>query len=235
MTKYKESDMYPSIRRLLAEQGFTVRGEVNGCDIAAVKGDTLWVVEMKLTANLKLIYQAMERQTATDWVFIAIPRPKSARDGNFTKFQRLLKKLQLGLITVSLDSPMKHTEIILFPAGRDNKTTKKAKAVHREIAGRTVDTIGGTTKKIVNTAYRERCVRIACLLEKKGALRAQDLVKIYGCEKDASKILMTNYFGWFNRISTGLYELSHIGTEYLKNNASSSLIIYYRMKTENIL
>jgi len=230
MTKTKESDMYPPIRRLLAEQGFIVRGEVKGCDIAAVKDDVLWVVEMKLSANLTLIYQAMERQTASDWVFVAIPRPKNARDGNFRKLQKLLKKLQLGLITVALDSPVKHAEIILFPTGRDNKVTRKAKSLRKEIAGRMVDTVGGITKKSVNTAYRERCVRIACLLEYKGMLRARELVNDYGCEKDASAILRANYMGWFSKVSLGVYALSQVGAEYLKENASSSLVGYYRMK-----
>jgi len=230
MATYKESDMYPPIRRLLAEQGFIVRGEVKDCDIAAVKDDVLWVVEMKLSANLTLIYQALERQTATDWVFIAIPRPKNARDSNFRKLQKLLKKLQLGLIIVALDSPMQHAEIILFPEGRDNKTTGKAKSLRKEIAGRTVDTVGGVTKKSVNTAYRERCVRIACLLEKKGELRAHELVNDFGCGKDASAILRLNYMGWFSRVSTGMYKLSKAGVEYLKDNAGSSLVVYYRMK-----
>ena len=93
--KFKESDMYEPIRNLLAQQGFVVRGEVKGCDIVAVKGDALWIVEMKLAANITLIYQAMMRQIATDWVFVAIPRPKQIRDGSYLKFQKLLKKLQL--------------------------------------------------------------------------------------------------------------------------------------------
>ena len=229
-TTYKESDMYAPIRQLLSQHGFTVRGEVKGCDIAAVKENTLWVVEMKLSANLTLIYQALERQTATDWVFVAIPRPRSSRDGNFRKLQKLLKKLQLGLITVALDSPAKHAEIILFPTGRDNKETKKAKTLRKEISGRTSDTPGGTVKSAVNTAYRERCIRIACLLEQKGPLKARELVNIHNCEKDASAILRLNVFGWFDKVSTGLYRLSPTGQEYLESNEATSLVVYYRMR-----
>ena len=86
--KYKESDMYAPIRDLLAGQGFTVRGEVKGCDISAIRDEALWIIEMKLHANITLIYQAMARQDATGWVFIAIPRPRNARDGNFLKLKK---------------------------------------------------------------------------------------------------------------------------------------------------
>jgi len=226
--KFKESDMYEPIRNLLTQQGFTVRGEVKGCDIAAVKDDTLWVVEMKLTANITLIYQAMARQTATDWVFIAIPRPRKSRDGTFLKLQKLIKKLELGLITVALDSPAKFAEIIVFPVGRDDKNNKKTKALKREIAGRTIDSTGGTAKIKINTAYKERCVRIACLLEANGPLSAKALTNL-GCEKDAWSILNTHV--WFFKISKGVYGLSKIGEAYLEENAAATLVAYYRMKS----
>ena len=232
---YKESEMYEPIRKLLTEQGFIVRGEVKDCDIAAVKEGILWVVEMKLSANITLIYQAMERQAATDWVFVAIPRPRRARDGSFLMLQKLIKKLNLGLITVALDSPAKHAEILIFPtpSSRGNKENKKSSAIRKELLGRTTDTTGGITKKTVNTAYRERCVRIVCLLEAKGRLSPRELVQL-GCEKDASSILRLNVFGWFNKVGRGLYEISDEGISYLCDNDASSLVSYYRMKAKDI-
>jgi len=232
---YKETDLYDPIKILLSDQGFTVRGEVKGCDIAAVKDDNLWVVEMKLSANLTLIYQAMERQTATDWVFIAIPRPRSGRGGNFTQLKRMLKKLNLGLITVALESPAKHAEIIIFPTGNAVKTTKKSTSVRREIAGRTADSTGGSTKAKINTAYRERCVRIACLMEAHGPLSAANLTKIHGCEKDAYYILRSNYYNWYEKVAKGQYALSQTGIVYLHENAHEKLIIYYRMRANGAL
>jgi len=231
--KFKESDMYEPIRNLLAQQGFVVRGEVKGCDIVAVKGDALWIVEMKLAANITLIYQAMMRQIATDWVFVAIPRPKQIRDGSYLKFQKLLKKLQLGLITVALDSPLKQAEVILFPIGRDNKANKKTAVIKREVAGRTVDTTGGAAKMPVNTAYRERCVRIACLLDTHGPLTAKELVNTHGCAKDTSHIMRTNVLGWFAKLTKGVYVISETGRGYLKTNASTTLVAYYAMKARN--
>jgi len=232
---YKETDLYDPIRSLLSEQGFTVRGEVKDCDIAAVKDNTLWIVEMKLSANLTLIYQAMERQTATDWVFIAIPRPQSGKSSNFAQLKRMLKKLNLGLITVALESPAKHAEIIIFPTGNATKTTKKSASVRREIAGRTSDSTGGSTKAKINTAYRERCVRIACLLEAHGPQSAANLTKVHGCQKDTYSILRSNFYNWYDKVTKGQYTLSQAGAAYLQENSHEKLVIYYRMRASGAL
>ena len=230
MEKFKETDLYEPIRKLLIEQGFTVRGEVKGCDIAASRDDILWVVEMKLHLNLTLILQAMERQTITGWVFIAIPRPKNARDKTLRQAMRLLKKIEIGLITVALDSPLKHTEILLFPEGKANKTTKASEKIRKEMAGRSADTTGGSTKTTINTAYRERCVKIACLLETHSPLSVAQLVKEFACERDTSAILNANFYGWFKKIAKARYELSPEGHSYLQENADSALVAYYKMR-----
>ena len=232
--QHKETDLYQPIKALLESQGFTVRGEVKGCDIAAVKDDILWIVEMKLSMNLTLVLQAMERQTATGWVFVAIPRPRKARGGNFAAFKRLLKKLELGLITVALDSPAKFAEIIHFPMGNPAKTTAKSAALRKEIAGRTADTAGGS-KTTVNTAYRERAIRIACLLEAHGPLSAKELRKTHGCEADAYSILHRNVYNWFERTGPGQYSLTGTGLAYLQENRAEKLVIYYRMRASGAL
>ena len=231
---HKEADMYEPIKNLLTAQGFTVRGEVKDCDIAAIKDDILWIVEMKLSINLTLIFQAMDRKTATDWVFVAVPRPKSFRSKPLRQLQSLLKKLEIGLITVALDSPAIHAEILLFPTGRAEKTNKKSETLRRELAGRTSDTTGGS-KGAVNTAYRERCVRIACLLEVHGSISGNELCKNHGCEMDATNILRNNHFNWFINISRGKYALSDTGRLYLNENSAENLIAYYRMRATQTL
>jgi hypothetical protein len=231
--KKNESDMYEPIKNLLTSQGFIVRGEVKGCDIAAVKDDALWVVEMKLAANITLIYQAMERMEAADAVFVAVPRARNSRDKNFRSLKKLLKKIGLGLITVALDSPLKHAEILIFPAEK-KKENKKNSAIKKEIFGRTTDSIGGTAGKKINTAYRERCVRIACLLEAKGSLTAKQL-KIFGCENDTYNILRANIYGWFEKIAPATYDISDICRKYMQDNETTSLVAYYRMKATEIL
>ena len=237
---YKETDLYEPIRKLLVEQGFTVRGEVKDCDIAAVKDDALWVVEMKLGASLKLVYQGLSRLAVTDYVFLALPRPHMTRDKSFTQFKNLIKKLGLGLITVALDSPLRHAEILLFPQGKDNKRNKKTVRLRNEVVARTTDSPGGSTKIPINTAYRERCVQVATLLEAHGPLTTRELVNKYGCEKGIAMLMKTNIFNWFKKIARACYILSEEGQEYLDDNTktdapAANLVAYYRIKaSENI-
>ena len=222
-----ESNMYEPIRQMLNGLGFIVRGEVKNCDIAAIKEGEIWVVEMKLSANLTLIYQAMERKAITDYVFIAIPRPKNSRSKNFVLLKRIISKLELGLILVSLDSPVPLAEIVIQPICGKRTNPKKTESVRKEILGRSPDTTGGATKTRLSTAYRERCIKIACLLGAKGELSSRELLKL-GCEKDTATILRNNHYGWFAKMESGKYSLSIAGNEYLHTNADSPLVMFYK-------
>ena len=62
MDKLRESDLYAPVRDYLEGLGYEVRGEVRGCDIAAVRDGELIVVELKTGFTLELIYQALDRQ-----------------------------------------------------------------------------------------------------------------------------------------------------------------------------
>ncbi|MCL2665421.1 MAG: DUF2161 family putative PD-(D/E)XK-type phosphodiesterase, partial [Defluviitaleaceae bacterium] len=174
-----------------------VKGEVKGCDVAAVRGDELWIVELKLSFNITLVFQAMERQKLSENVFVALPRPRRAHNKNFLAAQKLLRKLEIGLIAVALESPVKQAEIIIFPGGRQKKISMRAAAVKKEIEGRSSDSKGGVTKTKINTAFRERCIRVACALEIEGRSNAPDLVAKYSCAKDTYNIFYRNYYGWF--------------------------------------
>ena len=117
MTEFKETDLYEPIRAFLEEEGYQVQAEVKHCDIAAEKNGRLVVVELKRAFGLKLDYQGLERQSLTDEVFVAIPRPKKgAREKAWQDMLRLLKRLELGLLTVALDSPLKTVDVVLTPA-----------------------------------------------------------------------------------------------------------------------
>ena len=66
MDKLRESDLYAPVRDYLEGLGYEVRGEVRGCDIAAVRDGELIVVELKTGFTLELIYQALDRQRIAD-------------------------------------------------------------------------------------------------------------------------------------------------------------------------
>ena len=219
--------MYEPIRQLLNSLGFIVRGEVKSCDIAAIREGELWVVEMKLSANLTLIYQAMERKTITDYVFIAVPRPKNSRNKNFASLKKIISKLELGLILVSLDSQIPLAEIVIHPLSSKKTVQKKSESVRKEILGRSSDTTGGASKGKISTAYREKCIKIACILESKGELSSRELLKL-GCEKDTASVLRNNHYGWFVKAQGGKYSLSSTGKEYLHKNTNLPLVMFYK-------
>ena len=64
-----ETALYLPVKRFLEKLGFTVKGEVGGCDLVALSDDDPPVVvigELKLTFNLELILQAVDRAGAAD-------------------------------------------------------------------------------------------------------------------------------------------------------------------------
>ena len=63
-----ETSLYRPVKIFLEGLGFVVKGEVRDCDLVALKGDNLPVVvicELKLTFNLELILQGVDRATAS--------------------------------------------------------------------------------------------------------------------------------------------------------------------------
>jgi hypothetical protein len=69
-----ETALYLPVKRFLEKLGFTVKGEVGGCDLVALSGDDPPIVvigELKLSFNLELILQAVDRAGAADEVWLA--------------------------------------------------------------------------------------------------------------------------------------------------------------------
>ena len=70
----RETELYPPLKAFLEAQGYAVKGEVEGCDIAAVRGDEPPViVEMKTRFSLSLVLQGIQRQGVSDRVYLAVP------------------------------------------------------------------------------------------------------------------------------------------------------------------
>ena len=76
-----ETDLSHPVCAYLEAQGYTVRGEVHHCDIAAVKGEELIIIELKCTLNLTLLAQGIQRQQLTDSVYVAIRARRIGRNG----------------------------------------------------------------------------------------------------------------------------------------------------------
>ena len=232
MADFKETDLYEPIRAFLEEEGYQVQAEVKDCDIAAMKDGQLLIVELKKAFNLKLVYQGMERQSLTDQVFVAIPRPKKgAREKAWKDMLKLLKRLELGLLTVALDSPLKTVDVVLEPSDSLAwKNRKKREKLQAELEHRQVDgNVGGMTRRKIMTAFREKSIRLACLLEKEGQVSTATL-RERGME-EYLPLLGRNYDKWFGRVEKGVYTLSEKGKEALESEDFAKAVAFYRKET----
>ncbi len=229
MADFKETDLYEPIRAFLEEEGYQVQAEVKGCDIAAVKDGQLVIVELKKAFNLKLVYQGLERQSLTDQVFVAIPRPKKgAREKAWKDMLKLLKRLELGLLTVALDSPLQTVDVVLEPSdSMIRKNKKKKEKLEAELENRQVDAnVGGMTRRKIMTAFREKSIRLACLLEREGQVSTASLREIGMGEYIT--LLGRNYDKWFQRVEKGVYTLSEKGKEALESEDYGKVVAFYR-------
>jgi len=219
----RETHLYAPVKTWLERQGYTVRGEVGRCDIAAVKDDNLIVVELKLKASMALLAQAAERQGYADAVYIALPvsgekrRPPGA--GNLS---RLLRRLDIGLILVVFLKKSVRVEVLIHPAQGAQvvrrQRPKRRGAILREVAGRDMDlTPGGLAGgKGRVSAYRQRSIRLASWLS---VLREASpaVLMSFGAPQDTGAILSRNLYGWFTRLRRGVYGLHPAGEQALKD------------------
>lgn len=229
----RETDLYGPLRDYLVAQGYTVQAEVNHCDVTARKGDDLIVIELKLQFGVDLLVQATDRRKISDSVYVAIPRP-SQLGPRWRGIKRLLRRLELGLIFVSLDGLHPEVQIVFHPAPYRTRKLKKARrAVIREMDRRSGDyNQGGSTKRKLVTAYRENAIHIACCLEKHGQLSPRRL-RALGTGPKTLSILHANFYGWFERVEKGIYTLTAQGRADLSDY--SVLAAHYRAQTDTPL
>ena len=208
-----ESDLYEPIYQYLIQQGYTVRSEVMHCDITALKDDELVVIELKRSFNASLLIQATQRQKITDSVYVAIPFPKEGIwSKKWKQIQHLLKRLELGLIIVNLNTPKPQVEILFhpLPLARQKRKSQK-RAILKEIDGRMADfNKGGSVRQKLVTAYRENAIFIACCLDERGAMSPKQL-RAMGTGPKTQPILYNNHYNWFDRIGEGMYDLKPSG------------------------
>lgn len=234
-SKPRETDLYQPVADFLAQKGFHVRSEVRGCDVTAVREDTLVVVELKLRFNLKLLMQAVNRLTLTDYVYVAIPRPslgdKNGVDSHFWRdMLQILKRLELGLLVVALDSPVQTVEPVLHPM---RYTVRKSHVnrlkVIQEIDSRVGDfNTGGSSRTKITTAYREKSIQMACIMKQRGPTSTREL-RLFGLTPRETMSLGKNFYGWFERVSTGVYQLSPQGLAAIETPDAqfAEIVAYY--------
>ncbi len=207
-----ETSLYPPIKAFLESQGYTVKAEINSCDVVAIRGDDPPVIiELKTGLTLQLLYQAIDRLSLTDAVYIAIAKPKRALPIAAVK---LVKRLGLGLIVVSKSGSV---DVFADPAPYSpRQNTKRKSALLKEFRNRQGDpNIGGSTKTKLMTAYKQDALRCLKILSVHGPTRVVDVRKLTHVER-AATILRSDYYGWFTKHARGVYTITEIGTEAIE-------------------
>jgi hypothetical protein len=209
-----ETSLYPIVKRFLETAGFRVKGEVDGCDVAAVRdGEPLQlaIVEMKRGFNLDLLLQAMDRRRIADEVWLAVPATRHGRERD-PRVHRLCRSLGFGLMAV--DVARDRIEIIAEPGPyRPRPDQRRRTRLLSEHARRYGDpSPGGSTRQPIMTAYRQQALACAALL-RAGPGRPRELRSV---APEASQILLRNVYGWFERTERGVYRLTSLGEAALQ-------------------
>lgn len=213
-----ETDLYLPVKRHLEAQGYVVKAEVKGCDIVAVRGQEVPViVELKAGLTLKLLFQAVERLTVTEHVYVAIARPKR---GVGAAALKLCRRLGLGLIVVTTAGSL---EVLADPVPYvPRPNTKKRGLLLKEFNARNGDpNVGGSTRKPLMTAYRQDALKCAGHLATSGPARIRDVKAATRVER-APGIFRDNVYGWFAKVERGVYDLSGEGHKALKTYGGTS-------------
>lgn len=215
----KESDLYLPLRQFLEGQGFCVRSEVHHCDVVALKGEEMLIVEMKKGLTLDLLTQGVKRQRLTDAVYLAIPKPKNLRmNARWKDLLHLLRRLELGLLFVN-SAWQVEVALPCEPFSREkSKAQNKKKRVSLLVEARQrtgEQNTGGVSKQKILTSYREKALFIAFCLREKGELSPKALKDLGACKQKTGAILGKNHYNWFYRVSRGVYGLTEQGKQAL--------------------
>lgn len=210
-----ETSLYLPVKRFLESNGFEVKGEIRGCDIVGVSdGDPVRVItgELKLSFNLELVLQGIDRSAACDEVWLAVRSSLRGRGRERDRrVRKLCRLLGFGLLAVGMRG---RVEILVEPAPwrprRNQKQRSKLVTEHRRRRGDPA--IGGSTRRPIMTAYRQQALACATALSREPG-RPRDLKQAV---PDAPKILLRNVYGWFVRVERGLYALTEKGQAALR-------------------
>jgi hypothetical protein len=225
---FTETDLYSPVHDFLAQQGYEVQGEVKKCDVAAVKGNELVVVELKLRLNWEAIAQAAERQRIADAAYLAIHKPAGLRTWRrrSARLLYLVRRLELGLLLVAPKArtgPKVTVEvpIRLFDRVKDGKLRA---VVTREVRRRAGDlNLGGSVRTKILDAHRLTAIHLACCLERFGPLTVRELQRLGTGLHTRSVLAKSEQIeGWFERTDEGAYALKPQGAAGLQEHAEAA-------------
>ena len=191
-----------------------MKGEVQNCDVIAVRGDEcVVVVELKLSINLTVVLQAVDRLQITDTVYIGVPKGITVLKKQRKHVVKLLRMLGLGLIVIDPAAAAGGVDVLCDPSGYKPRQVKQR--THRllgEFMHRVGDPNAGgsSVRRGIMTAYRQKALAIAEYLREHGETKAAIIARSLA-EPRTRVILYDNVYGWFDRLGKGVYALSPRG------------------------
>lgn len=217
-----EADLYPPIKSYLEGQGYTVKSEIGACDIMARRGgEPALIVEMKTSFSLALVMQGVARQGMFDTVYLAVPLGPRGWTSRYKDIIALCRRLGLGLLAVRDGAVEAHLDPAPYAP---RKNAPRAAKLLREFDRRVGDpNTGGTVGVKRMTAYRQDALRLLAHLAH-GPCKASITAKAAGVPR-AAALLRADYYGWFERASLGIYQLTDAGTAALAAHANEIIRI----------
>lgn len=216
MAKISETDLYNPIKTFFQALGYEVKSEIGAADVVALRdGEPPVIVELKAGFSLTLLQQAVARQMVTDQVYVAVPRWKGRAGWRAFKGNvGLCKRLGLGVISIRLETG--EVQVHNDPAPfRPRKVKRRKTSLMTEFERREGDpNQGGAVRKGLVTSYRQEALRCAGFLAEHGASKGSAVA--HGAEvPKATTLMRNNHYGWFIKVSVGVYDLSDKGRDAL--------------------
>lgn len=209
-----ETSLYLPVKNFLEGAGYTVKGEIGGCDLVGLSDEdppVMVVCELKLSFNLELILQAVDRASVADelWIAARISAKGKGRESD-KRYRDLCRRLGIGMLGVADNGTVNVIVGSVTPMPRTNP--KRRSRLMREHQKRRGDpAVGGSTRTPLMTAYRQQALGCAAALAS-GPLKVRD---VRASVPEAGKILQANVYGWFERVDRGVYGLTPAGLEAL--------------------
>lgn len=205
-----ETSLYLPVKAFLEAAGYVVKGEIGGCDLVGLSDSeppVVVVCELKLSFNLELILQAVDRAAASDEVWVAARVSAKGRGREADKrYRDLCRRLGIGMLGVSAAGEVSVIVSSVSPMPRTNPK-RRSRLVKEHQRRRGDPAVGGGSRAPIMTAYRQQALACATALQQ-GLVRPRDMKTL---APDAGKILLSNVYGWFERREKGVYALTAAG------------------------
>ncbi|MDO7556448.1 MAG: DUF2161 family putative PD-(D/E)XK-type phosphodiesterase [Loktanella sp.] len=212
MVKPREADLYAPVKRFLETQGYKVKGEVGAVDVMALRDkEPPLLVELKLGFTLALFHQGIDRLSVSDLVYVAVPEKDGRAAQKALKDNvKLARRVGLGVLTVRLRDG--HVTAQADPGGyvprKQPKAAKRLLKAFDRLRGDPNE--GGATRHGIVTGYRQDALLCARFLAVHGPSTGAK-VKAWAEVPAATKIMAADHYGWFIRVSRGVYGLTDVG------------------------